>query len=137
VQDAGLPDAAPTIEAAETALLELGDSALGRRYPASVKVFSGAWERFIARSRLLVPVDTIVTQVNAFLRGWVAAGSGISVTATRPVFDKMQSCALHRLAIFIGNRHKRTAPWGWRVVAYASTRPLRAASRPPRGSHRR
>jgi len=38
--------AAPSTEAAETALLELGESALGRRYPASVKVFSDAWERF-------------------------------------------------------------------------------------------
>jgi len=38
--------AAPSTEAAETALLELGESALGRHYPASVKVFSDAWERF-------------------------------------------------------------------------------------------
>jgi group II intron reverse transcriptase/maturase len=69
------------------------------------------------RSRLLVPVDTIVTQVNAFLRGWV--GYFRYGNSTR-VFDKMQTYALHRLAIFIANRHKRRRAWGWRVVAYAS-----------------
>ena len=38
---------APTVDAAETALLELTDSELGRKYPASVKVWADAWERFI------------------------------------------------------------------------------------------
>ena len=69
------------------------------------------------RSRLLVPVDTIVAQVNAFLRGWV--GYFRFGNSTR-VFDKMQSYTRHRLAIFLGNRHKRSRAWGWRVVCYAS-----------------
>ena len=38
---------APTVEAAETALLKVGGSPLGRAYPASIKVFTDAWERFI------------------------------------------------------------------------------------------
>jgi putative transposase len=38
---------APSVEAAETALLELGESELGRKYPASVKVWTDAWSRFI------------------------------------------------------------------------------------------
>jgi len=58
-----------------------------------------------------------VTQVSAFLRGWVGYFRYGNSTL---VFDEMQSYALHRLAIFIGNRHKRTRAWGWRVVAYAS-----------------
>lgn len=38
---------APTVEAAETALLTFGDSELGRKYPATVAVWEHAWERFI------------------------------------------------------------------------------------------
>jgi putative transposase len=34
-------------DAAETALLELADSPLGRKYPAAVAVWHRAWERFI------------------------------------------------------------------------------------------
>ena len=34
-------------DAAETALLELAESDLGRRYPAAVAVWQRAWERFI------------------------------------------------------------------------------------------
>ena len=37
---------APSADAAETALLELAESDLGRRYPASVAVWQRAWERF-------------------------------------------------------------------------------------------
>ena len=38
---------APTVEAAETALLELSESELGRQYPAAVATWENAWERFI------------------------------------------------------------------------------------------
>jgi putative transposase len=34
------------IDAAEAALLELGESAIGRKYPAAVAVFERAWDRF-------------------------------------------------------------------------------------------
>ncbi len=37
---------APTVEAAETALLEFGQSELGRRHPATVATWERAWERF-------------------------------------------------------------------------------------------
>ncbi|WP_322768619.1 group II intron reverse transcriptase/maturase [Frankia sp. Cr1] len=70
-----------------------------------------------ARSRLLVPVDTVIRQVNAFLRGW--AGYFRYGNSAR-MFDKMQTYALHRVAIFVANRHKRSRAWGWRIVAYAS-----------------
>ncbi len=38
---------APTIDAAETALLAFADSELGRKYPACVRTWQDAWERFI------------------------------------------------------------------------------------------
>src|SRR5512135_3580718 len=38
---------APTVEAAETALLEFADSDLGRRNPGAVVTWQNAWERFI------------------------------------------------------------------------------------------
>lgn len=38
---------APTVEAAETALLEFTDSELGQRYPAAAATWTNAWERFI------------------------------------------------------------------------------------------
>jgi len=69
------------------------------------------------RSRLLVPVDVIVRQVNTFVRGWAGYFRyGNSAHA----FDKIQTYTRARLAIFIGHRHKRTRAWGWRVVVYAS-----------------
>jgi putative transposase len=37
---------APTIEAAEQALLELADSALGKKYKAAIAVWERAWDRF-------------------------------------------------------------------------------------------
>ena len=39
--------AAPDADAAETALLELAESPLGRKYPAAIAVWQRAWERFI------------------------------------------------------------------------------------------
>jgi putative transposase len=38
---------APSVEAAETALLAFADSPMGRRYPAAVAVWERAWDRFI------------------------------------------------------------------------------------------
>jgi len=38
---------APTVDAAQLALLEFAESDLGRKYPASVAVFERAWDRFI------------------------------------------------------------------------------------------
>jgi putative transposase len=38
---------APTVEAAETALLAFAESDLGKRYPATVATWETAWERFI------------------------------------------------------------------------------------------
>jgi RNA-directed DNA polymerase len=69
------------------------------------------------RSRLLVGVETIVQQVNRFLRGW--AGYFRYGNSAR-TFDKITLHALNRLARFMAKRHKRSWRYGWKAVAYQS-----------------
>jgi group II intron reverse transcriptase/maturase len=69
------------------------------------------------RSRLRVPLATIVGQVNAFLRGW--AGYFRYGNATR-WFDSIRGYALMRLARFVALRHQRPPSYGW-AVAYGPT----------------
>jgi hypothetical protein len=69
------------------------------------------------RSRLLVGVETIVQQVNRFLRGW--AGYFRYGNSAR-TFDKITLHALNRLARFVAKRHKRSWRYGWKAVAYQS-----------------
>jgi group II intron reverse transcriptase/maturase len=66
-----------------------------------------------ARKRLLLPVDRIVRDVNAFLRGW--AGYFRYGNSARS-FDKIKSYALLRLALFVANRHRRSRAYGWAMV---------------------
>jgi putative transposase len=56
---------APSVEAAETALLAFGDSELGRRYPASVATWERAWERFIPFLAFPPAVRKIIYTTNA------------------------------------------------------------------------
>ncbi|MDQ1633651.1 MAG: putative transposase [Frankiaceae bacterium] len=56
---------APTVDAAETALLEFAESELGKRYPASVAVWQKAWERFIPFLAFPQPVRKIIYTTNA------------------------------------------------------------------------
>jgi putative transposase len=56
---------APTVEAAETALLTFAEGELGRRYPASVAVWQNAWERFIPFLAFPQPVRKIIYTTNA------------------------------------------------------------------------
>jgi RNA-directed DNA polymerase len=69
------------------------------------------------RSRLLLSVETVVQDINVFLRGW-AAFYRYGHSTIR--FDKIRDYALERLAIFIGKRHKRGRGFGMSVVAYLS-----------------
>ena len=70
-----------------------------------------------ARSRLLLSVETVVEDINLFLRGW-AAFYRYGHSTIR--FEKIREHAKHRLAIFIGKRHKRGRRFGLNVVAYRS-----------------
>lgn len=70
-----------------------------------------------ARSRLLLPPEVVVQEINTFLRGWVAYFR-YGHSAAR--LAKIRDYAILRLAIFIGKRHKRGRRFGLHVVAYLS-----------------
>jgi group II intron reverse transcriptase/maturase len=70
------------------------------------------------RSRLLLPVEAVVEDLNRFLRGW-ANYFRYGHSAIR--FDHLQQHARDRLALFIGKRHQRGRGFGWSVLAYQST----------------
>jgi RNA-directed DNA polymerase len=69
------------------------------------------------RSRLRLRVETVVGDINVFLRGW-AAYYRYGHSTTR--FGKIRNYALERLTLFIGKRHKRGRGFGLSVVAYLS-----------------
>lgn len=69
------------------------------------------------RSRLLLPVEVVVEDLNRFLRGW-ANYFRYGHSAVR--FDHIQQHAVDRLALFIGKRHKRGRGFGLSVLAYKS-----------------
>jgi putative transposase len=56
---------APTVEAAETALLEFAGSELGKQYPAAVATWERAWERFIPFLEFPPEVRKIIYTTNA------------------------------------------------------------------------
>ena len=58
-------DTAANAEAAEAALLELGESPLGRRYPAAIAVWERAWERFTPFLAFPPEVRRIIYTTNA------------------------------------------------------------------------
>ena len=69
------------------------------------------------RSRLRLPVEEVVKDLNRFLRGW-AAYFRYGNSAAR--FHKIAQHARLRLALFIGKRHQRGRGLGWSVLAYES-----------------
>jgi RNA-directed DNA polymerase len=69
------------------------------------------------RSRLLLSVETVVQDINLFLRGWAAYFRYGHSTAR---FGKIRNHALERLAIFVGKQHKRGRRFGMAKVAYLS-----------------
>ena len=89
------------------------------RWPAD-KAMRHARDRIrelTARSRLLLPPEVVVQDINMFLRGWVAYFR-YGHSAAR--LAKIRDYATLRLAIFIGKRHKRGRRFGLHVVAYLS-----------------
>jgi len=56
---------APNVDAAETAMLEFAESELGRRYPACVRTWQNAWERFTPFLAFPEPVRKIIYTTNA------------------------------------------------------------------------
>jgi group II intron reverse transcriptase/maturase len=69
------------------------------------------------RSRLRLSVETVVGDINVFLRGW-AQYFRYGHSTIR--FGKIRNYALERLMLFIGKRHKRGRSFGMSVVGYLS-----------------
>jgi RNA-directed DNA polymerase len=93
------------------------------RWPAD-KAMQHARDRIrelTLRSRLLLPVEAIVQDVNMFLRGW-AAFFRYGNSAWR--LDKIRNYALMRLTLVIAKRHKRTRAYGRAVVFVQSPNQL-------------
>jgi group II intron reverse transcriptase/maturase len=89
------------------------------RWPAD-KAMRHARDRIrelTARSRLLLPPEAVVQDINMFLRGWVAYFRYGHSTAC---LAKIRDYATLRLAIFVGKRHKRGRRFGLHAVAYLS-----------------
>jgi RNA-directed DNA polymerase len=73
------------------------------------------------RSRLLLPVEWIVEDVNAFLRGWA---NYFRYGNSAQHFDKIRGYAKMRLAMVISKRHRRSRGFGWSVLAFQSPNEL-------------
>lgn len=73
------------------------------------------------RSRLVLPVEWTVEDINVFLRGW--AGFFKYGNSARH-FGKIRDYAKMRLALVIAKRHKRSREFGWQVLAFQSSNEL-------------
>src|SRR2546426_12550512 len=62
-----------------------------------------------ARSRLLVPVEQIVDELNVFLRGWAGY---FRYGNSALVLGQIRNYALTRLALWLSKRGKRRRAWG-------------------------
>ena len=113
---------APTVEAAETALLAFGDSELGHRYPATVATWERAWERFTPflafppEIRKIIYTTNAIESLNYQLRKIIKnrghfpnddAVVKLLWLAIRDIEDKR---ARQRAAERGAPRHRRTAP---------------------------
>jgi group II intron reverse transcriptase/maturase len=71
------------------------------------------------RSRLKVPVEVTVQDLNRFLRGWAAY---FRYGNSAWLFDKIMIYAYRRLAGFIAKRHKQRKRYGYWVLAHTPDR---------------
>jgi hypothetical protein len=73
------------------------------------------------RSRLRLPVEVIVQDVNIFLRGW----SGyFRYGNSSHHFGKINEYARMRIALVISKRHRRSRAFGWSVLHFTSRNQL-------------
>ena len=75
------------------------------------------------RSRLLLPVEVIVDEVNRFLRGWAAY---FRYGNSRGRFEKIKRYVRMRLALVIAKRHRRSRAFGWSGAGLPVPGPPRA-----------
>jgi len=53
------------MDAAEAALLEFADSAMGKKYPAAAAVWERAWDRFVPFLEFAPPIRKVIYTTNA------------------------------------------------------------------------
>jgi RNA-directed DNA polymerase len=85
------------------------------RWPAD-KAMRHARDRvreLTAQRRLLLPVGTVVQDVNTFLLGWTGYFK-YGHSAER--FSKIRQYVRMRIALFISKRHRRSRNFGWRAL---------------------
>jgi group II intron reverse transcriptase/maturase len=63
-----------------------------------------------ARSRLLVPVEQLVDELNLFLRGWAGY---FRYGNSALLLGQIRNYALRRLALWLSKRGNRRHAWGW------------------------
>jgi group II intron reverse transcriptase/maturase len=63
-----------------------------------------------ARSRLLVPLEEVVQDVNSFLRGWAGY---FRIGNSARAFDKIMTFTVVRTALFVAKLHRRRRSYGW------------------------
>jgi group II intron reverse transcriptase/maturase len=72
-----------------------------------------------ARSRLLVPLEVVVQDVNAFLRGWAGY---FRIGNSARTFDKISTFTVDRIAGFVAKLHRRSRRYGWYVFRRSANR---------------
>ena len=89
------------------------------RWPASkaMQRARGRLRELTDHSRLSIPIDELVEDMNRFLRGWSAYFR--YGNSTLP-FEKLTSYSRMRLAIVIAGHHQRSRAWGRSVVFFQS-----------------
>jgi RNA-directed DNA polymerase len=89
------------------------------RWPsdASMQRVRNRMRELTPRSRLLIPLDVIVQDLNQALRGWA---NYFRYGNSARHFDKVRNHAMERLALQVAKRHQRTRLYGWSVVAFQS-----------------
>ncbi|MHB1739455.1 MAG: group II intron maturase-specific domain-containing protein [Actinomycetes bacterium] len=72
-----------------------------------------------ARSRLAVPVEYVVRDVNLFVRGWAGC---FRYGSSAESFDKISAYADERVCLFVGKRHKRRHRYGQALLIRSGNR---------------
>ena len=128
---------AATAEAAETALLELADSQLGRRHPSAIAVWERAWDRFTPFLEFPPEIRKIIYTTNAIEslnfqirkiiknRGHFPTDDAVVKLIWLAICDIEDKRARAREADRGKPAHKRTAPA--RLVEGATTQGWKAA----------
>ncbi len=72
-----------------------------------------------ARSRLAVPVEKVVRDVNVFVRGWAGY---FRYGNSAESFDEISAYADERMCLFIGKRHQRGRRYGQVMLIHSGNR---------------